>query len=55
MCGVGRMVLSMKQKRRCIMNNIAMWVIIGAVAFFAICGIWGCCKCWGRRHHGCAT
>lgn len=37
------------------MNNIAMWVIIGAVAFFAICGIWGCCKCWGRRHHGCAT
>ena len=33
------------------MNNIAMWVIIGAVAFFAICGIWGCCKCWGRRRH----
>ena len=32
-----------------IMNNIAMWLVVGTIAFFAICGVWGCCKCWGRR------
>ena len=37
------------------MNNIVMWTVIGVIAFFAICGIWGCCRCWCRRYRGCAT
>ena len=31
------------------MNNITMWLVIGAIAFFAFGGVWAISRWWGGR------
>ena len=37
------------------MNNILIWIGVATVAFFLICGIWGCRRCRSRKCRDCRT